>query len=338
MGALLDVTSLPHSYCTIFLFLLRNTMSSKANYNSGLLLAISAFSLFSFIPVYLQLLQPLASDIVLFHRILWTSIILIFVMLAFGKLKSNLLPLLKPKEWPGLIIGSLLIGLQWGVFIWAPLHGQTLDLSLGYFLLPLVMVLAGKLFYAERLRIKQWVALGFASIGVSIAYLQSSGLSLVVIIIILGYPLYLMLRRHQRLPTFSAFLIENILLLPIAVVGILLNGGLNGEPLPHPFAYEMIWLLLFVGSAVLGSIPMLCYMAANSRLPLGLLGLISYLEPTLIFLFAFLFMDESLTPEQYMTYVLIALGLAITLWDGIDQWKIQRRYLKDFKKKSKPAS
>ena len=100
----------------------------------------------------------------------------------------------------------------------------------------------------------------------------------------------------------------------------------------------MNWLLLFVGSAVLGSIPMLCYMAANSRLPLGLLGLISYLEPTLIFLFAFLFMDESLTPEQYMTYVLIALGLAITLWDGIDQWKIQRRYLKDFKKNSKPAS
>jgi chloramphenicol-sensitive protein RarD len=309
-------------------------MLPKNNNSSGLLLAISAFSLFSVIPVYLQLLQPLSGYTVLFHRILWTSLLLVVFMLALGKFKSNLLPLLQPKEWPGLIAGSLLIGVQWGVFVWAPLNGQTLDLSLGYFLLPLVMVLAGKLFYAERLRIKQWIALGFAAIVVGIAYLQSNGLSLVVVIIIVGYPVYLMLRRHQRLPTFSAFLIENILLLPVAIVGIMLSGGLNGEALPHPFAYDVNWLFLFIGVAVLGAVPMLCYIAANSRLPLGLLGLISYLEPTLIFIFAFLFMGETLTAEQSMTYVLIAVGLAITLWDGIEQWKIQRRYIKYVKSTS----
>lgn len=299
-------------------------MSAQSNNSNGLLLAISAFSLFSVIPVYLQLLHPLSGYTVLFHRILWTSILLIIFMLALGKLKSNLAPMLQLKEWPGLIVGSLLIGVQWGVFVWAPLNGQTLDLSLGYFLLPLIMVLAGKIFYKERLRIKQWIALGFASIGVAMAYLQSNGLSAVVLIIIIGYPLYLMLRRHQRLPTFSAFLIENILLLPISIVGIMLSGGLNGEALPHPFAYEITWLFLFMGVAVLGAVPMLCYIAANKRLPLGLLGLISYLEPTLIFLFAFLFMGETLTIEETMTYLFIAIGLAITLWDGWRQWQKQR--------------
>lgn len=299
-------------------------MSAQSNNSNGLLLAISAFSLFSVIPVYLQLLHPLSGYTVLFHRILWTSILLIIFMLALGKLKSNLAPMRQLKEWPGLIMGSLLIGVQWGVFVWAPLNGQTLDLSLGYFLLPLIMVLAGKIFYKERLRIKQWIALGFASIGVAMAYLQSNGLSAVVLIIIIGYPLYLMLRRHQRLPTFSAFLIENILLLPISIVGIMLSGGLNGEALPHPFAYEITWLFLFMGVAVLGAVPMLCYIAANKRLPLGLLGLISYLEPTLIFLFAFLFMGETLTIEETMTYLFIAIGLAITLWDGWRQWQKQR--------------
>lgn len=299
-------------------------MSAQSNNNNGLLLAISAFSLFSVIPVYLQLLHPLSGYTVLFHRVLWTSILLIIFMLALGKLRSNFAPMRQLKEWPGLIVGSLLIGVQWGVFVWAPLNGQTLDLSLGYFLLPLIMVLAGKIFYKERLRIKQWVALGFASIGVAMAYLQSNGLSAVVLIIIIGYPLYLMLRRHQRLPTFSAFLIENILLLPISIVGIMLSGGLNGEALPHPFAYEITWLFLFMGVAVLGAVPMLCYIAANKRLPLGLLGLISYLEPTLIFLFAFLFMGETLTIEETMTYLFIAIGLAITLWDGWRQWQKQR--------------
>ncbi len=303
-------------------------MSSQPQSSSGYVLAVSAFSLFSVMPLYLQLLQPFSGYTVLYHRILWTSLLLVICMLALGKLRANLAPLLQPKQWPGLIVGSLLIGLQWGVFVWAPLNGQTLDLSLGYFLLPLVMVLAGKVFYAERLRVLQWVALGFATLGVSLAYMQSNGLSWVVIIIITGYPLYLMLRRHQRLPTFSAFLIENILLLPICIVGIMLSGGLNGEALPHPFAYELNWLVLFMGVAVLGAIPMLCYIAANKRLPLGLLGLISYLEPTLIFVFAYFAMGEVLSQSEVWYYSLIGLGLLFTLWDGIRQWRIQRRYLK----------
>lgn len=302
-------------------------MSSQPQSSSGYLLAVSAFSLFSVMPLYLQLLQPFSGYTVLYHRILWTSLLLVICMLALGKLRANLAPLLQPKQWPGLIVGSLLIGLQWGVFVWAPLNGQTLDLSLGYFLLPLVMVLAGKVFYAERLRVLQWVALGFATLGVSLAYMQSNGLSWVVIIIITGYPLYLMLRRHQRLPTFSAFLIENILLLPICIVGIMLSGGLNGEALPHPFAYELNWLVLFMGVAILGAIPMLCYIAANKRLPLGLLGLISYLEPTLIFVFAYFAMGEVLSQSEVWYYSLIGLGLLFTLWDGIRQWRIQRRYL-----------
>lgn len=303
-------------------------MSSQPQSSSGYVLAVSAFSLFSVMPLYLQLLQPISGYTVLYHRILWTSLLLVICMLALGKLRANLAPLLQPKQWPGLIVGSLLIGLQWGVFVWAPLNGQTLDLSLGYFLLPLVMVLAGKVFYAERLRVLQWVALGFATLGVSLAYMQSNGLSWVVIIIITGYPLYLMLRRHQRLPTFSAFLIENILLLPICIVGIMLSGGLNGEALPHPFAYELNWLVLFMGVAVLGAIPMLCYIAANKRLPLGLLGLISYLEPTLIFVFAYFAMGEVLSQSEVWYYSLIGLGLLFTLWDGIRQWRVQRRYLK----------
>lgn len=302
-------------------------MSSQPQSSSGFLLAVSAFSLFSVMPVYLQLLQPISGYTVLFHRILWTSLLLVICMLALGKLHGNLSPLWQPKQWPGLIAGSLLIGLQWGVFVWAPLNGQTMDLSLGYFLLPLVMVLAGKLFYAERLRLLQWVALGFAALGVSLAYIQSHGLSWVVIIIIVGYPLYLMLRRHQRLPTFSAFLIENILLLPICIVGIMLSGGLNGEALPHPFAYEVNWLMLFMGVAVLGAIPMLCYIAANKRLPLGLLGLISYLEPTLIFVLAYLVMGETLSDHEAWSYALIGFGLLFTLWDGLRQWRVQRRYI-----------
>ncbi len=302
-------------------------MSPNSQSSSGLALAVSAFTLFSLMPVYLQWLHPFSGYTVLFHRILWTSLLLLLVLTLSGNLKSSLAPLADIKQWPGLIAGSVLIGIQWGVFVWAPLNNQTLDLSLGYFLLPLIMVVAGKIIYKETLRIKQWVALALASTGVGIAYWQSNGLSLVVILIIAGYPLYLMLRRKQRLPTFAAFFIENILLLPIAVIGIMLAGDINGGPLPHPFAYEINLIALFLGVAVLGSIPMLCYIAANKRMPISLLGLISYLEPTLIFVFAYFVMGENLSATQVATYGLIGVGLLFTLWDGFEQWRIQSRYL-----------
>lgn len=301
-------------------------MSTQPQSTSGLALAVSAFTLFSLMPVYLQWLHPLSGYTVLFHRILWTNLLLLMVLALTGNLKNNLAPLIDLKQWPGLIAGSILIGIQWGVFVWAPLNNQTLDLSLGYFLLPLIMVVLGKWIYKETLRIKQWIALMLATIGVGIAYWQSNGLSMVVILIIVGYPLYLILRRHQRLPTFAAFFIENLLLLPIAIIGIMLAGDIYGGPLPHPFAYELNWILLFLGVAVLGSIPMLCYIAANKRLPMSLLGLISYLEPTLIFIFAYFVIGENLPPTQVATYGLIGAGLLFTLWDGFEQWHIQKRY------------
>jgi chloramphenicol-sensitive protein RarD len=290
-------------------------------YSAGIAYGLAAFSLFSLLPIYLQWLQPISGYTVLYHRILWSSLLLILVLGLLGKLKDNLKPLMQIKQWPGLLLGSGLIGIQWGLFVWAPLNEQTLELSLGYFLMPLIMVFIGKVFYKETLRPLQWGALLLASIGIGFSYLQSQGLSLVVLLIITGYPCYLMLRRHQVLPTFSAFLIENLILLPFAIVGILLYGGIEGESLSHPFAYDWKWLALFLGVAILGSAPMLCFIAANKRLPMSVLGVVSYIEPTLIFLVAYFLLGETLSKYEILTYGFIAAGLILTLIDGIKEIK-----------------
>lgn len=290
-------------------------------FSAGIGYGLAAFSLFSLLPIYLQWLQPISGYTVLYHRILWSSLLLIFVLGMLGKLKENLKPLTEIKQWPGLLLGSGLIAIQWGVFVWAPLNEQTLELSLGYFLMPLIMVFIGKLVYKESLRPLQWGALLLATIGISFSYLQSQGLSLVVLLIITGYPCYLMLRRRQVLPTFSAFLIENLILLPFAITGIMLSGGIEGESLTHPFAYEGKWLLLFLGVALLGSAPMLCFIAANKRLPMSVLGLVSYVEPTLIFLVAYFLLNESLSNLEIYTYAFITAGLFLTLIDGLREIK-----------------
>jgi len=283
----------------------------------GLGFGISAFTLFAFMPLYVQLLAPLSGYTLLNQRILWSSLILIVGLSLWGKLKFYLRPMLNKKAWPGLLAGSVLVGLQWGLFVWAPLNQKTLDLSLGYFLMPLVMVFIGKVFLGETLRPLQWLAIIIAGFGVFMAFWHADGLSWVVVLIVIGYPLYLILRRIQVLPTVSAFLIENLILLPFAIIGILLFGGMEGQILSHPFDYSFSWLGLFLGLAILGSVPMLCFIAANQRLPMSTLGLISYLEPALIFVVAYLFLGESVPPNEMMTYGPIIVGLGILAVDGV---------------------
>ncbi len=289
---------------------------TKHNY-SGLGFGFAAFTLFAIIPMYVQLLKPLSGFTLLNQRILWSSLLLVVALFFMGKLASSLRPMKNLRAWPGLIAGSLLVGLQWGIFVWAPLNGQTLDLSLGYFLVPLVMVFIGRVFLKEKLSPLKWLAIVCATFGVVMAFLQSNGLSWVVVCIAIGYPVYLMLRRIQVLSSASSFLIENLILLPVALVGILLYGGFENEAINHPFAYGNQWLLLFLGLAIVGSVPMLCFIAANKRLSMSTLGLIGYIEPVLIFVVAYAFLGETIKTEDIWTYGPIMLALGVLALDGV---------------------
>ncbi|VFT29255.1 chloramphenicol-sensitive protein [Pseudomonas aeruginosa] len=107
--------------------------------------------------------------------------------------------------------------LQWGIFIWAPLAGKTLELSLGYFLLPLAMVLVGRVFYGERLTPLQAIAVACALAGVLHEFWLTRAFSWVSLVTALGYPPYFMLRRRMGVDALSGFVFEMLFLLPLAL-------------------------------------------------------------------------------------------------------------------------
>lgn len=283
---------------------------------TGILLSITACTLFACMPAYVQLLKPLSGYAVAGQRIIWSSILLFTYLLLTRQLKAALRPLTQLRAWPGLIAGSLLIGAQWWIFVWAPLNTHTLDVSLGYFLLPIIMVLIGSIFFKEKLRLLQWLAVCFALMGVVVMILQAGGVSWVALLICLGYPQYFILRRFQHFPTISVFFIENILLLPIAMWAVI-----NFASVSHPFAFKTLQLFSYAGLGLLGSIPMLCFIKASRRLPISLFGLINYLEPALIFIVGWLFLKESLVQGEYLAYFAVMLALLLLAMDGIIQWK-----------------
>ncbi len=281
----------------------------------GVALSLGASCLFVLIPPYVRVLQPLDGLQVFAQRVLWSIPVILLLMCLTRQVPLLLQALRRLRSEPRLALAlplaAALMGVQWALFVWAPLAGRMLDVSLGYFLLPLVMVLVGRLFYGERLRPLLRLAVACAAVGVAHEWWYSGAFSWVTLLAALGYPPYFMLRRWMRLDAFSGFILEMLVLAPLAVYLVLAYG-------PSPLfsqAPQLLWLL--PGLALLSALAFAAMMASSRLLPLGLFGILSYLEPLLLFLVALFWLDETFSAGQWLTYLPIWLAIALTVCDSV---------------------
>jgi len=173
----------------------------------GVALSIIASVLFALVPGYVKLLAPLDGLQVFAQRVLWSLPAVLLLVTLSRQWPLVLQALARIRREPLLLaslpLAALLMGIQWALFVWAPLAGRMLEVSLGYFLLPLAMVLVGRVFYGERLRPLQRLAVCCALLGVAHELWLTQAFSWVVMVTVLGYPPYFMLRRWMRLDASS---------------------------------------------------------------------------------------------------------------------------------------
>jgi chloramphenicol-sensitive protein RarD len=286
----------------------------------GIIVSICASVFFALMPAYLQWLPSLSGYAMTGQRIIWTTIILAVFLVFSSQVSETLQPLSQVKNWPGLIAGAFLVGLQWLLFVWGPLNGETLGMSLGYFLLPMVLVIIGRFFLKEALSPAQWLATGIALLAIISNLWRTGHFPLIALAVAVGYPMYFMLRRKQPLPILSAFFLENVLLLPIAWW-----ACIHFEPVNNPFAYSSQSLILFLGLGALGSAGMLCMLSASRKLPIALFGLLGYLEPPLIMGVGMFVIGEQIKPGEAPTYILICIALLVLTIDGARKVKRMRK-------------
>ena len=289
----------------------------------GVALSVIASLLFALMPGYVKQLAPLDGVQIFAQRVLW-SIPLVLLLVALSR-QWNLLggTLLRLRNEPLLLLAlpfsAALIGIQWGLFLWAPLQGMMLDVTLGYFLLPLTMVLVGRVFYHERLSRLQGIAVGLALLGVLHELWMTRAFSWATLVTALGYPPYFMLRRWMRLDSLSGFILEMLMLAPLAI-WLILSFGPDDLFTQAP---RMWWLLPGIG--LLGTLAFAAMMAASRLLPLGVFGILSYVEPALLFAVTVLFLGETFNPDQLWTYLPIWLAIGFTAWDSIHVLRKQAR-------------
>lgn len=279
----------------------------------GILLSVAASVLFCLMSAYTKLLAPLDGMMILIWRLFWTFPGLL-ALVYFRKQMPQFQKLLlrfrcDPRMWLCMPILIALLAAQLWVFLWAPMNEQMLSVTMGYFLLPIVMVVIGRFFYHEKLSPLQHLAVLFAVIGIAHEWWQTQAFAWPTLLTALGYPPYFMLRKYLQLDAVTGFLLEVLLLFPLVVITLCLSE--TGFPLL--IQMPSMWFLL-PGLGILSTFALASYVAAHRLLPMNLFGILGYVEPVLLFFTAILFFQEPFSKTQLLTYGPIAIAVILTAW------------------------
>jgi chloramphenicol-sensitive protein RarD len=291
--------------------------------SKGIALSVSASVLFAVMYYYTSLLKPLSGVEIFGWRMLLTVPCMTLFMLVSGEWRRVAELLRRFSTQPRLIgilfVSAALLGVQLWLFMWAPLNGYSLDVSLGYFLLPLAMVLTGRIAYGERLSYLQKIAVFFASLGVVNELYQVGGFSWATLVVVVGYPLYFVVRKWLKTDNLGGLWVDMTLMLPIAFWFV--SSGEQGFGVfeQHP---ALTWLIPLLG--LISASALVVYIIASRLLPFSLFGLLSYVEPVLLLGVALL-LGESIKPGEWLTYIPIWMAVLVLVFEGFKHLVRHRR-------------
>ncbi len=280
----------------------------------GIVASVLASVLFGVIYYVSPFLKPLAGEEIFGWRILATLPFTTALILWRGEwyLVREIAERVRrrPALAAALLLSAAMVGVQLWLFMWAPLAGRALPVSLGYFLMPLVMVLIGRVLHREQLSGPHKLATALAAAGVAAELARAGGVSWETWLVAIGYPLYFALRRRLRTEQLGGHWIDMALALPAAFYFVL--RAPSTVPLVAGDA-RLTALIVLVG--VLSAVALVLYMAASGLLPMGLFGLLTYVEPVLLAMVAWL-LGERLAPGQWVLYGLVFAAVGVLVLDA----------------------
>jgi chloramphenicol-sensitive protein RarD len=290
-------------------------------HRAGYLAAVTAYLLWGLFPLYWRLLLPATAVEILAHRIVWSAV---FVLGIIAGLRSwrTLRTLLRPRTLLTIGVAAVLVGLNWGIYIYGVNAERVVETSLGYFINPLVTVLLGVLVLRERLTAAQWVAVGVGAVAVGVLTVDYGHLPVVALSLAGTFALYGLAKKRLQVPAAHGLALESgLLFLPAA--GYLVALTLTGQSTFG--AVSGLHTALLVGSGVVTAVPLLLFAAAANRIPLTAIGLLQYLAPILQLACGVLIYHEPMPPARLLGFALVWLALAIFTADGIRRMRAAAR-------------
>jgi chloramphenicol-sensitive protein RarD len=281
--------------------------------NKGIGYAVGAYATWGLLPIYWKWLHRVPALQLLNHRIIWSFLTLVIIILFLRRRKMFHKVALTPRLLGASLVAAVLISINWLTYVWAVNAGFIIETSLGYFINPLLSVLMGVLFFRERLRPWQWVPLGLAAAGVLYLTLAYGSPPWIALTLAFSFGIYGVVKKTAALGSFYGLTLETgILLLPALGYLFYLEDNHHGA---FPHAGALIDGLL-IGSGLVTAVPLLLFAAAAQRISLTLLGVLQYIAPTLQFLIAILIYREAFAMDKLIGFGIIWTALLIFAIEG----------------------
>ncbi|WP_339891272.1 EamA family transporter RarD [uncultured Alteromonas sp.] len=290
----------------------------------GIMCAIAAYTMWGIAPIYFKQLTVLPAAEILMHRIIWSVLVLVGLIVALNQWTKVMAAFRNKKVMQVLLVAGILLGANWLLFIWAVNNDHILDASLGYYINPLINVFLGRLFLGERLRTFQRVAVVLAIVGVAILIFSYGHVPWIALVLAGSFSIYGILRKQVAVDSLPGLFIETLMLSPLALGYWLLFGSEYSNLFNNDASLNM----LILAAGIVTTAPLLCFTAAARRIMYSTLGFLQYIGPTLMFVLAVYLYDEPLDEARLITFGFVWLALAVFSVDSLIAYKKKRKALK----------
>ena len=286
----------------------------KKDFSKGLMLTSLGSFWWGFIGViYFEYVSFIGHIELVVHRCLWTAVMLILTTSFFVKWKIFFKVMSKKENIVGLFISGFLIFINWAVWIYAVATDRIIDASFGYFIMPIISVLLGYIFFKEELNYKRVVSIILVLISITILILFNlKTLPWVGLIVALSWAFYNLVRKKINVDTDIGLLIESLYILPFAIVVFyfIFENGTNDFNFQNP---GLSIFLILAGPMTV--IPLFLYVRGVELIGLGPTGMIFYITPTLQFILGYFYYNEEFSLIKFLSFILIWIAVIIYLKD-----------------------
>lgn len=289
------------------------------NEKEGVLYAALSYVIWGFFPIYWKLINDVSAGETLAQRVFWSFVFMV-VLLLFTKKWHMFVGFVKeivkqPKLFWSLFIASVLISINWGVFIWAVNAGKILETSLGYYINPLISVLLGIIVLKERLSGAQILAFILAGIGVLSLTIHFGEVPWVSLSLAITFGLYGLAKKMIKVESAIGLTLETMMMAPFAL-GYLIYMMFQSQ---SQFFESTSTSLLLIGGGVATALPLLYFAKGAQKVSLSMLGILQYIAPSLSLMVGVFIYHEAFTKAHLLAFIfiwsaLIIYTLSVTKW------------------------
>lgn len=284
-----------------------------------MLYCLLAYLMWGVFPLFFPLLEPSTPVEIIGHRIVWTAVFMVLVVMLTRKWKE--VKQCTPKEWMLVALAGVLVAVNWLVYVWSVNNGHVAEAALGYFINPLVSVLLGVIFLGESLSRLQAASVALAGIAVLVLTFVGGNFPFLALSLAFSFGFYGLVKKRIRLSATASLTAETLVVLPVALGYLLYLEAQGVGTFGH---ISMSHSLLLMSAGLVTALPLIFFGMATKVIPLSTIGIMQYLTPTIQMLMAVFLFEEQLEPVRWLGFVIIWISVALYIADVV----ITRRHFR----------